>query len=205
MLGLTTHLVFGLALSSLSIRKADLLDRADTAAICDVRAPTQYVVEDGAVGFMGKKIAFDPETAHQKRVEARLGTAIRDKATVLIATDDSAEDLTVIGTADLIPIPAGKGRRTTAPDMPNRLLLRNLWVAESCRRQGIARQLMSAVEDETTAQGITLLSLEVDRSNEAAISLYMDLGFEDIDPAPVNLPKWMQGAMPALFLGKYLS
>ena len=195
------QLVLGLAVT---IRKADLGCRVDAAAICDVRAPTQYVVEDGAVGFMGQKIKFDAETAHQKRVEARLGTAIRDKATVLIATDDTVEDLTVLGTADLIPIGEGRGRRAGGPALPDNFLLRNLWVAESHRRNGIARRLMCAVEEETAAQGISLLTLEVDRSNEAAIRLYTDLGFEDIDPAPLSLPKFMQSAMPPLFMGKRL-
>jgi ribosomal protein S18 acetylase RimI-like enzyme len=161
------------------------------------------VVEDGTTGFMGQKVKFDPETAHARRVEARLGTAIRDNATVLIATDDSAAAVAVVGTADLIPIAAGRGRRSTAPDLPRRLLLRNLWVAESRRRQGIARQLMTAVETETVKQGVSLISLEVDRTNVPAITLYRDLGFEEIEESP-NLPKWMQGMLPPLVLGKWL-
>ena len=118
---------------AISVRKADLRNRADAAAICDIRAPTQFVVEDGTTGFMGQKVKFDPETAHARRVEARLGTAIRDNATVLIATDDSAAAVAVVGTADLIPIAAGRGRRSTARDLPRRLLLRNLWVAARAR------------------------------------------------------------------------
>jgi len=202
---MSTSVLFAPLCLSLAIfvRKADLRNRADAAAICDIRAPTQFVVEDGTTGFMGQKVKFDPETAHARRVEARLGTAIRDNATVLIATDDSAAAVAVVGTADLIPIAAGRGRRSTAPDLPRRLLLRNLWVAESRRRQGIARQLMTAVETETVKQGVSLISLEVDRTNVPAITLYRDLGFEEIEESP-NLPKWMQGMLPPLVLGKWL-
>ena len=198
---LVNHLVLGLAIS---IRKAVLSDRADAAAICNVRKPTQYVVEDGTVGFMGRKVELDPDTAHQRRVEARLGTAIRDKATVLIAIDDEIDPLTVVGTADLIPLAAGRGRRAGDPELPRRLLLRNLWVSESLRRQGIARRLMAAVESECESQGVELLSLEVDRSNTAAISLYEDLGFTEPEQSGLQLPKWLQGALPPLFLVKYL-
>lgn len=186
----------------ITVRQAVLSDRADAAAICDVRAPTQYVVEDGAVGFMGQKVSLDPETAHQRRVEARLGSAIRDNATVLVALEDGAADLTVLGTADLVPMPAGQNRRVGGPELPERLLLRNLWVAESHRRQGIARRLMNAVEAETIAQGITFLALEVDRANDPAIALYEDLGFEELDPPAIELPRWLRGAMPPFFMAK---
>lgn len=191
--------------TALNVRKAVLSDRKDAAAICDVRAPTQYVVEDGTVGFMGQKVSFDPETAHKRRVEARLGTAIRDKATVLIATDESAANLTVIGTADLIPLAAGRGRRVTDPELPARLLLRNLWVAEAFRRQGVARELMGACVAEALEQGVSLLSLEVDRDNEPAIALYLDLGFEELEPPAIAVPKWLRGVLPPLVLVKELS
>jgi ribosomal protein S18 acetylase RimI-like enzyme len=36
-----------------------------------------------------------------------------------------------------------------------------------------------------------------------AITLYRDLGFEEIEESP-NLPKWMQGMLPPLVLGKWL-
>ena len=202
--------VFGLsvalctpAVPGISIRKAVLSDRADAEAICAVREPTQYVVEDGAVGFMGQKVELDPEEAFQRRVQARLGTAIRDEATVLIAMEQSATptaQITVIGTADLIgPLEIGTGRRGMGNPLPRRLLLRNLWVADSFRRRGIARRLMATAMDEARSEGVDILALEVDASNAPALALYRDLGFEELDPMPAMLPGWMRGA---LLLGK---
>lgn len=199
---------------ALTIRPAVLSKYADAAGICDIRAPTQYVVEDGAVGFMGKKVELSPEEAHQRRVSARLGTAIRDDATVLIAVpterDDTAagtddddnndvdakekEHTQVLATADLVgPLPAGRGRRALDPDLPARLLLRNLWVAESHRRLGIARLLMDAAEELTIASGVEMLYLEVLADNDPARSLYESLGFEDLEPPPpIPLPAFMK-------------
>lgn len=191
------------ALASLTIRTADLQDRDDAEAICAIRQPTQYVVEDGAVGFMGKVVQLDPEEAFARRVEARLGTAKRDGATILVAVepaDDEAAALAVRGTADLIgPLPAGRGRRNLGPELPDRLLLRNLWVAESHRRRGLARSLMAACEQVTRERGVAMLALEVDAANEAARGLYADLGYADLEPPPIALPGWMRGT---LLLGK---
>ena len=131
-------LVLGL---SVSIRTAVLSDVADAEALCAIRAPTQYVVEDGGVGFMGKRVELTPEEAFNRRVQARLGSAIRDRATVLIAQDDASEDDAIIGTVDCVELPEGKGRRALAPELPRRFLVRNLWVDEARRRQGLALQL----------------------------------------------------------------
>lgn len=192
--------------ASLTIRVANLANRADAEAICAVRQPTQYVIEDGTVGFMGKRVELSPEEAFKRRVEARLGTAIRDRAIVLIAVEDTVgEDgpaLAVRGTADLIgPLSAGKGRRSIGPDLPERYLLRNLWVAEPFRRRGLARRLMAACEERTLDAGLGMLALEVDAKNGPARALYEDLGYTELDPPPVALPEWMRGT---LMLGKPL-
>ena len=195
--------------ASLTIRLADLADRADAEAICAVRQPTQYVVEDGTVGFMGKRVELSPDEAFKRRVEARLGTAIRDRATVLIAVEETSgadgtpeSGLAIRGTADLIgPLSAGRGRRSLGPDLPERYLLRNLWVAEPYRRRGLARRLMAACEEKTLAAGLGMLALEVDAKNGPARALYEDLGYVDLEPPPVALPDWMRGS---LVLGKAL-
>ena len=185
------------------IRPAVLTDPADAEALCAVRKPTEYVVEQGSTGFMGQKTELSPEEAQQRRVQARLGSAMRDKATVLVAEDaDDATGGQVIGTVDCIELPAGKGRRSLGPELPRHFLVRNLWVSEARRRQGIARQLMAASESLATERGITYLFLEVNAENTPALRLYEDLGFEEIEPPPFKLPTWLRSS---LSMGKALS
>ena len=38
------------------------------------------------------------------------------------------EDGSVVGTADLIPLAGGTGRRAFGPELPPRVLIRNVWV-----------------------------------------------------------------------------
>ena len=72
----------------LTVRPARWPDDYD--AVCAVRKPTEFVVESGGAGFMGQKVVIDdPEEAQKRRVQARLGSALRDKATVLLAEDSS--------------------------------------------------------------------------------------------------------------------
>lgn len=190
-----------LAITGLRIRPAVLSDRADAEALCNVRKPTTYVVEDGSAGFMGKKVELPPEEAFKRRVEARLGSAIRDKATVFIATREEDDHSAVIGTVDCIRLPRGSGRRPFEQTLPDRFLIRNLWVAEEARRQGIARQLMAEAEDFARAEDVSMNVLEVLVENEPAITLYEDLGYEELDAPALPLPRWMRGA---LLMGKHL-
>ena len=115
----------------------------DYEAVCAVRAPSQYVSEAGTTGFMGQKVVLDADEAQRRRVQARLGSALRDEATVLLAeaTDTPHQ---VIATLDCVPLPAGS-RRATGPQLPARVLIRNLWVDPEERRRGIARELMLEV------------------------------------------------------------
>ena len=189
------------AAPAIVIRPAVLNDPIDAEALCCVRKPTEYVVEQGSAGFMGQKVELPPEEAQKRRVQARLGSAMRDDAIVLMASDSGDSSVQVIGTVDCVEMQAGKGRRAGAPELPRRLLLRNLWVDESRRRQGIARKLMADVECRAADLGIGYLCLEVVADNDPAIGLYEDLGFVELEPPPMPLPKWMRGA---LSMGKSL-
>jgi ribosomal protein S18 acetylase RimI-like enzyme len=51
-------------------------------------------------------------------------------------------------------------------------------VVTRARRQGIARRLMEAVQEEARTRGVREISLEVIEANEAAHRLYVDLGYE---------------------------
>mmetsp|Transcript_32263 Transcript_32263/g.101277 ORF Transcript_32263/g.101277 Transcript_32263/m.101277 type:complete len:230 (-) Transcript_32263:139-828(-) len=184
------------------IRAANLTDPGDCEALCCVRKPVEFVVEQGSKGFLGQVAVLEPEVARRRRVQARLGSAIRDKARVLIAADAAAAELAVIGTVDCVALPAGKGRRAMGPELPQRLLIRNLWVAEAFRRQGIGRRLMDAAEELAAEMHIEFLSLDVLADNEPARRLYEGLGFTDLEPPPVPVPNWLRGA---LSLGKALA
>lgn len=54
----------------------------------------------------------------------------------------------------------------------------NLAVAKAARRQGIAMQLVSAALESARAEGARQVYLEVRASNEAAIALYAQFGFQ---------------------------
>ena len=52
-----------------------------------------------------------------------------------------------------------------------------LAVAEECRRQGLGRQMMDAAEVGLRAMGCPKISLQIRKTNPAAIGFYRSLGF----------------------------
>ena len=164
----------------------------DYDAVCAVRKPTEFVVEDGGAGFMGQRVAIvDPEEAQQRRVQARLSSALRDNATVLLVEDPPGGG-GVVGTLDCV-LQEHSREPGGAPEP--RLLLRNLWVAPPMRRQGMARELMRAAEALAVEQACSQLYLDVRADNAGAIALYEDLGFVDIAPPSLPVPRWMRGTL----------
>jgi DNA-binding MarR family transcriptional regulator/GNAT superfamily N-acetyltransferase len=70
--------------------------------------------------------------------------------------------------------------------------VKRLWVHASARGQGLARRLMSAIEDEARAMGSTMLKLDTNSALAEAITLYRRTGWADIPPytgAPADT--WM--------------
>ena len=164
----------------------------DYDAVCAVRKPTEFVVEDGGAGFMGQRVAIvDPEEAQQRRVQARLSSALRDNATVLLVEDPPGGG-SVVGTLDCV-LQEHSREPGGAPEP--RLLLRNLWVAPPMRRQGMARELMRSAEALAVEQACSQLYLDVRADNAGAIALYEDLGFVDIAPPSLPVPRWMRGTL----------
>jgi ribosomal-protein-alanine N-acetyltransferase len=51
-------------------------------------------------------------------------------------------------------------------------------VASRSQRRGLGRELLGALVDEALRRGVTLLFLEVQETNDAAIALYESTGFE---------------------------
>lgn len=61
--------------------------------------------------------------------------------------------------------------------LPSEADIHNVAVHPAQRRQGIGRSLLQAVIDEAGRQGLSRITLEVRKSNEAAQRLYQSLGF----------------------------
>jgi ribosomal protein S18 acetylase RimI-like enzyme len=64
----------------------------------------------------------------------------------------------------------------TPPNQPHRAEVAKLLVHPACRRRGLARALMAALEAEARARGRSLLTLDT-RTGDAAEPLYASLGY----------------------------
>jgi DNA-binding MarR family transcriptional regulator len=60
--------------------------------------------------------------------------------------------------------------------------LKRMWVAESARGLGLGRRILSALEAEAQALGLTTLRLETNRALTAAIQLYRSAGYLEVPP-----------------------
>jgi len=60
----------------------------------------------------------------------------------------------------------------------------NVATALQARRRGVGRALMAEAEAEGRRRGARLSTLEVRRSNEAALALYRSLGYEQVGVRP---------------------
>lgn len=60
--------------------------------------------------------------------------------------------------------------------------VKRLWVHASARGQGLARRLMSAIEDEARTLGHRYLKLDTHSKLTEAVTLYRNSGWADIDP-----------------------
>jgi GNAT superfamily N-acetyltransferase len=101
-----------------------------------------------------------------QQVRDALFTA-RPAATVLLARD--GDD--VVGLASVSFLWPAAGADTS-------LFLKELYVREPYRRQGVARELMKAVRQEAEAAGCSRVEWHADTDNPPALDLYKALGFE---------------------------
>ena len=67
---------------------------------------------------------------------------------------------------------------------PRRGHLARVIVDPARRRTGLGRSLVSAALDEAFSRGLNPVTLNVRRGNDAAISLYSELGFRHVDTRP---------------------
>lgn len=71
----------------------------------------------------------------------------------------------------------------------------NVAVAESWRRQGVAREILAAMEREYPVRGILYATLEVRVSNQAARALYVQNGFTEAGIRPRYYEKPQEDAV----------
>lgn len=80
------------------------------------------------------------------------------------------EDGRVVGNASLLPVSGHKGR----------LVMANVAVHPDYRRRGIAREMVGASDDLAQRVGVDSIYLQVERHNQAALSLYRSMGYEPL-------------------------
>ena len=91
---------------------------------------------------------------------------VAERERIYLAGDESRAH----GICSVVIVPAALSLRTA-------WLIRDVFVAEGMRRQGIASGLLDQVAGEARAAGAHRLSLQTDTANERALHLYAKCGF----------------------------
>jgi ribosomal protein S18 acetylase RimI-like enzyme len=105
----------------------------------------------------------------------------RDEVILLVAEQEGR----IVGTVQLQPAESENGA--------HRGEVAKLLVHPSRRRQGVARALMMALEDEALAAGKTLVVLDT-REGDPSNHLYRTLGYQEAG----RIPGWARGAVGTL-------
>ncbi len=79
-------------------------------------------------------------------------------------------DTLPLGCVSLRPLASGLGE------------VKRLWVAPQARGRGLARRLMTAIEDQARALGMTRLNLDTNQALTEAIALYRKTGWDEVAP-----------------------
>ena len=127
-------------------------------------------------------VGDDEEEIVDAEVEFRLGRLEEESYRLWVAVDDAAEevDLTA-GDGELVGFVAT--RVDEAPsvfDRPDRLVVGDIYVRESSRGSGLARDLMARAKRRAAETDCSELVLDVDVDNERALAFYEKMGFETL-------------------------
>jgi GNAT superfamily N-acetyltransferase len=153
--------------SSVTVRR---LDPNEAAASVDALAD---VLMDCVQG--GASVNFMWPLPHDKALAFWRGVAegvARNERVLLVAEDAAGQ---IVGTVQLI---------TAMPDnQPHRADVAKMLVHRKARRQGIAQQLMAAVDDTARAEGKTVLVLDTVTGGDAQ-RLYTRAGWQRVGEVP---------------------
>lgn len=84
----------------------------------------------------------------------------------------------LLASADGEPLACG-AVKAIAPGIAS---LKRMWVADDARGLGIGRRMLSALEEQARALGLTTIRLETNRALDEAISLYRSAGYTETAP-----------------------
>ena len=150
--------------------KVEALDPASyDAAIGELGALLKDAVDGGAsVNFVAGVTPAQTEGWWA----ARAGRVADGTITVFVARDDAGR---IVGSTLL--------ERSVNPNSPHRAEIGKVIVHRSMRRQGLARALMGAAEDQARVEGRWMLILDT-VTGSAAASLYESLGWVTVGTIP---------------------
>ena len=111
---------------------------------------------------------------------------------------DSREELAGTVEIALRSTPSWQSRGTQYP------YISNLAVKKSCRRQGVARQLLLACERTSLEWGFSDIYLHVLENNHQARQLYLKSGYQ-LHLVEPSYSSWLLGRPKRLFLHKHLT
>jgi len=136
----------------------------------DVRALAELLVD--AVDS-GAAVSYLPPLSVEQAEDYWRDTlgALKARAACLVARDAEG----IVGSVQLHP--------AWAPNQPHRAEVAKLMVHRRARRQGVATQLMQAVEEQARGAGFTLLVLDTKRG-DGAEQLYRRLGWTESGVIP---------------------
>jgi ribosomal protein S18 acetylase RimI-like enzyme len=158
-----------------------------------VKAATDYAVLGGGLGailaansYMGKSVHIPdiPEATNRIIVDWSEGLLRKQDIGFVAISDDPmfqpARGVMAAVDAQLRNSDKAHPGARTVPDLPAHLHIKNMEVHSSQRRRGVGQALVDFIiqyaKDKTDAEALTL---EVEKSNPAAVNLYRKNGFEE--------------------------
>lgn len=154
-------------MKAVTISALSAVEAADHVA--ELGALLHACVHDGAsIGFVLPFTTAESEAYWRGKVLPR----VQDGCVILLV---ARLDDRIVGSVQL--------DYDTPPNQPHRAEVRKLLVHPDCRRQGIAKALMAAIEQRAAALGRSLLTLDT-RTGDHAEPLYAMLGYRTAGVIP---------------------